>query len=205
MSLSLKSAVFISLIWHIFCFNSLEFTFNHKQIKGDLEFSKIFFLGSILQRIDYRPKSLSRVTSGPQFFRSTIKSSTGKEVMLRPFISQPSSEFKKPHPVNLTDHKIGYFPLLSAPEIKKVDSSIMFYPPMPYHFLLYFKDRQTAHMEVAFYISPKGKVAKIRRKISSGNPEVDLLVMRNLVHFLNLCKSNFALGSWQTVKIDLSP
>ncbi len=107
--------------------------------------------------------------------------------------------------MGLVDNKIAYWQPYLPVETKKAASSIMFYPPMPYHFLLYFKDRQTAHMEVAFYISPEGRVSGLKRKISSGNPEVDLLIMRNLTHFLNLCRTNFALDSWQTVKIDLSP
>jgi len=120
-------------------------------------------------------------------------------------IYELGSDLNKPLLVNLIDNKIAYFKSVPLFKIEKAASSIMFSPPMPYHFLLYFKDRQTAYMEVAFYISPEGKIVGVKRKISSGNPEVDLLIMRNFTHFLNLCKSNFALGSWRTVKINLSP
>ena len=135
---------------------------------------------------------LDLLRQNQDFYKSALNES--KEVL------NPSSLL-----VNLTDHKATYFEPVPLLKTKNEDSSIMFYPPIPYHFLLYFKDRQTAHVEVAFYISPKGKFVGIKRKISSGNPEVDLLIMRNLNHFLNLNKSNLALDSWQTVKVDLSP
>lgn len=218
MSSNFKAAIFISLMWHVVCFSSVELTFGKKVTESNFELTKIFFLGPILQtpletlsltgqKADYYPQSAQQTKT------SAVDRLKARNLvnMLKPGFSEARgliSEnilLKKPPTLILTESKTAYFKSTPPVKIKKADSSIMFYPPMPYHFLLYFKDRQVAHMEVAFYISPDGKIAGLKRKISTGNPEVDLLIMRNLSHFLNLCKSNFSLSSWQTVKIDLSP
>ena len=196
-------AIFISLICHFFCFNNLELTFGNQSAAREVEFSKVFFLGAILEEEDYYSQSapkadylINRLST--RFFNDMLNT----ESLPRHEICV---DFQNYYPVNLSNKKIAYFEDIPAPRISRQQPGIMFYPKIPYHFLIYFKDRQTAHMEVDFYISPKGKILNLRRKISSGNPEVDLLIMRNLTHFLNLVKSNFALDSWQTVKIDLSP
>jgi len=44
----------------------------------------------------------------------------------------------------------------------------------------------------------------IKRKISSGNLEVDLLTMRYIGHYLFIQQKRFTPNNWQTVKIDLS-
>jgi hypothetical protein len=214
----LRIAVIASLFCHILMFNNIELTFGKNASGKNSKFSEIFFLGSILRDVNYYPQSPAEIKDAADRLNTRIFSEmltplekdiptkVGLPVEKEPLMgirAKPSSN--KPLLANLVDKKSTYFRTIAPLKIKKTDSSIMFYPPMPYHFLLYFKNRQTAHMEVAFYISPKGKVLGLKRKISSGNPEVDLLVMRNLIHFLNLCKSNLALGSWQTVRIDLSP
>jgi hypothetical protein len=207
MSSNFKAAIFISLIWHVVCFSSVELTFGKKVAESNFELTKIFFLGPILQKADYYPQSVQQTkTSAADRLkaRNLVNMLKLGSSEARGLISE-NILLKKPPTLILTESKAAYFKSTPPVKIKKADSSIMFYPPMPYHFLLYFKDRQVAHMEVAFYISPDGKIAGLKRKISTGNPEVDLLIMRNLSHFLNLCKSNFSLSSWQTVKIDLSP
>ena len=207
----LQFAVVVSLFCHIFFFRSIEFTFDQKLSKEGSEPSKISFLGPILQgqehEVDYYSQS-GRVSNSATS-RSRLNAMLHTDTFTLGLESSPiyelSPDFKKPHLVNMIDNKVAYSQVSIAPKAKKTESSIMFYPTMPYHFLLYFKDRQTAHMEVDFYISSKGKVIDLKRKISSGNPEVDLLIMRNLAHFLNVCRSNFALSSSRTVKVDLSP
>lgn len=224
MSPNFKTAIFISLIWHAVCFSSVELTFGKKVAESNFELTKIFFLGPILQKADYYPQSAqqTKTSAADKLKARNLVNPVRKNpfrkrrhsnglTMLKPGYGEARGLIfenillKKPPTLIFTESKAAYFKSTPFLKVKKADSSIMFYPPMPYHFLLYFKDRQVAHMEVAFYISPDGKIAGLKRKISTGNPEVDLLIMRNLSHFLNLCKSNFSLNSWQTVKIDLSP
>lgn len=216
------AAIFISIICHILCFEGIDPTFTKSIFNHKTEFSRMVFLGQILQQTDYHIQptealsDLGEYTSNAGSFAG-IGYSIGRlstkifidTLDLKPsWIPQASLNmvsFEKPAPFSLSEYKIIFFEPIYISKPQEFDSSIMFHPTMPYHFLLYFKDRQTAHVEVDFYISDEGEITRIKRRISSGNPEVDLLIMRNLVRFINLCKTNFALGSWRTLKIDLSP
>ena len=96
--------------------------------------------------------------------------------------------------------------LVSMPPVRK-DSVIMFYPHLPAHFLLYFRDRHVVHIELMFNIISNNKTNSIviKRKISSGNLEADLLSMRYIAHYLFIQQADFPPNNWQTVKIDLRP
>lgn len=212
MSINLKSTIFVSLIWHIACFSIVELTFGKRIFLNPASF-ETFFLGSILQNSDYHSKSESALTDYPKKNATSISQPLrSKNSRLKPqdFFSElnnlPLMLDKPKDLIALAKGKITYFATTPLPETRNSAGSLLFHPLLPYHFLLYFKDRQTAHVEIMFYISSRrGKVTGLKRKISSANPEVDILVMRNLAHFLNLCGSNFATDSWQSVKIDLKP
>lgn len=90
--------------------------------------------------------------------------------------------------------------------MRKKEPVIILHPVLPYDFTLYFKDRQIAHVELMFNMAIKGGnvVPEIKRKISSGNLEVDLLSMRYIEHYLFIQQSSFFPDAWRTVKIDLS-
>jgi hypothetical protein len=95
------------------------------------------------------------------------------------------------------------FPL---PALARRTPEILFHPLLPYSFPLYFKDRQVAHVELLFKILPDKlrSYILVKRKISSGNLEVDLLSVRYISHYLFLRQAAFAPGAWQVVKVDLS-
>jgi hypothetical protein len=92
--------------------------------------------------------------------------------------------------------------------LRKKEPEIIFHPLLPYSFTLYFNDRQIAHVELLFSIisndKPLRNSAVIKRKISSGNLEADLLIMRYIEHYLFIQQARFTPNSWQSVKIDLS-
>jgi hypothetical protein len=95
----------------------------------------------------------------------------------------------------------------SAPSLPlHKESVVMLYPRLPPHFSLYFTDRQTVHIELRYTAITQGQTHAVilRRKISSGNLEADLLAMRRLSHYLFIRQADIPLDSWQTVKIDLS-
>ena len=89
---------------------------------------------------------------------------------------------------------------------KRKDPAIMFHPLLPYQLQLYFKDRQAVHIELEFSIIPGNQTNSIlvKRKISSGNLEADLLSARYMQHYLFIQQARFSPHRWQTVKIDLS-
>ncbi len=90
--------------------------------------------------------------------------------------------------------------------LKRKEPQIIFHPLLPYSFTLYFKDRQVAHVELMFNLSSSGlhNSIEIKRKISSGNLEVDLLSKRYIGHYLFIQQARFTPNRWQSVKIDLS-
>lgn len=91
------------------------------------------------------------------------------------------------------------------PELRS-ESTVVFHPLLPQTFPLYFADRQVAHVELMFNIGGAGVGSRVtvKRKISSGNLEADLLTMRYMSHYLFIEQSKFAPESWQAIKIDLS-
>jgi hypothetical protein len=95
-------------------------------------------------------------------------------------------------------------PLFVKPQQK--ESVLVFHPLLPYQLQLYFKDRQTVHIELMFNIisGRENKAIVVKRKISSGNLEADLLSLRYISHYLFIQRARFQPNNWQTVKIDLS-
>ena len=91
-------------------------------------------------------------------------------------------------------------------EPKRREPKIIFHPVLPYGFSLYFNDRQVAHVELMFKVDPNDNpnYIKIKRKVSSGNLEVDLLTTRYIERYLFNRQIRFEPSNWQTVRIDLS-
>lgn len=206
MSFNFKTAVLVSALWHAACFGGVELTLGRSFAEAKWGSTGIAFLGPILQRARDYPQS-----------RQAVKQSAADKLLARnlsEMLGLAASEgqnlifgevaWDKPSLIFFAEGKSAYFELAPTLHLEPADSSVMFYPPLPYHFLLYFKDRQVIHMEVAFYVCSEGKIIDLKRGASTGNPEVDLLIMRNLFHFLNLYKTEFMPESWQRVKIDLS-
>ncbi len=102
-------------------------------------------------------------------------------------------------------------PLKSPPVISGIprypEPAFTLHPLLPYRFDLYFKDRQQVHIELEFSVtrSDSRNFVSLRRKISSGNLEADLLSMRYIGHYLFIQQARFSLGVWQPVKIEFSP
>jgi hypothetical protein len=95
---------------------------------------------------------------------------------------------------------------LNAIVPKRKAPEIIFHPVLPYDFQLYFNDRQVAHVELKFKVDAKdnSNYIRIKRNISSGNLEVDLLTLRYIERYLFIERMRFKPESWQTVRIDLS-
>lgn len=114
---------------------------------------------------------------------------------------------KPPAPAALKSEKpVTAFAAAPAVFDRKKDSTVIIHPMLPYELQLYFKDRQSVHLELMFSVVSSGgrKFIIVKRKISSGNLDADLLCSRYLGHYLFIQQSRFALNSWQTVRIDLS-
>jgi hypothetical protein len=98
-------------------------------------------------------------------------------------------------------------PAIVVDSPKRRDPVLLLHPLLPYQFDLYFKDRQAVHIELEFFIAQSSdrNFVSLRRKISSGNLEADLLSMRYIGHYLFIQQARFMPNSWQSVKIEFSP
>ncbi len=204
----LKKTIFISFLGHIAVFGIFGFSFGVKV--PCVNSASVSFFGEILRSYDL----ISRRVFSDYGRRNIQEALNTKQVI--PQLDKAKEEhafifahYLKPQ-ANLifNGNKIGFTKALTSGLYitKRKEPVIMFYPPLPYHVGLYFKDRQTVHIELMFNIisSDKTDSIAVKRKISSGNLEADLLVMRYINHYLFIQQASFPPHSWQTVKIDLS-
>jgi len=201
----LRRAMLISLLGHITLFGLFSFSFGPKIPRAD--FTDISFRGAVLRVCD--------LTNARNFItghRATVAAKK-TEMLLLDKINHESfleiRDYLKP-PVTLAsvEDRVAFTKELMPrliPPVRK-EPAIMLYPKLPYNFALYFKDRQIAHIELMFEVIPVAErsTVLIKRKISSGNLEADLLSMRYIGHYLFIQQAAFAPNNWQTVKIDLS-
>ncbi len=201
---ALKEAVFISLLGHAAVFGVFTLSFGPRQLP--LDFTGVSFRGSVLCQRDLTPRdytccSFSRSLAAAPItgFKSRpIPAVAGLEHSLKPeaFFDSGSKIFWQPD-----------LPLLSPPGEKDAKSVVMLYPALGFNPSLYFKDRRQVHLELAYRsvrTCPDAYSVMLRRKISSGNLEADLLSMRSLSRYL-LIRQLQPDDSWHTVKIELSP
>lgn len=204
MNAMMKKTLLLSFCCHLSVFSLFNFTFGDKLTQ--LNFASISFLGAVLSPPDFQKPHLINKGEQQIFNRSlsilslqkvNIEADTTSSVYIKPQLSP-----------FLSSEKLVFLPKTSGvpPVVKLPPSVIMLYPRLPRHFLLYFKDRQSVHIELMFNLISRGRTKAIimNRKISSGNLEADLLSKRYLGHYLFVQQAAFLEDAWQTVKIDLS-
>lgn len=214
-----KKSVFISLLGHLTVFGLFSISFGDRLPK--LGYGGVNYRGAVLNNFDLAV-SLSKGVILAQHLGKGLDSANFKVSVnslfnktntvilekinkghvllqrnyLKPFIAPSFNEAKMAFPEKIA--------VLSEQPRKK--SVLMFYPSLPHYFNLYFKDRQAVHIELMFNIASDGlkNSIEIKRKISSGNLEADLLSIRYISQYLFIRQKGFAHNKWQSVKIDLS-
>ena len=200
-----KKTLFISLLGHITVFGVFSFSSGDRFLKAN--YIPVYFLGSMLSNSDLSNRSINS-------YLCTRYKVSNMPIVLTHLKAKQESGFTHPQyvkpslPLAVNREKIAIVPkdkLISFVS-KRKEATITFHPYLPLHFLLYFRDRQKAHIEVMFNIVSSAKATNIllKRKISSGNLEVDLLSMRYIGHYLFIQQARLVPNIWQTVKIDLS-
>lgn len=217
-----KKSVFISLLGHLAVFSIIGFSFGVRIPK--VNFVNVYFWGKILRSSDLTPpflgltnsiKGRAGLTSARYSQSIDIKDAfirkqntllldkTNKRSLLvfNNYLKPQANLAFNEEKIISTQKSIWGLPIL-----KRKEPVIMFYPPLPYQVSLYFKDRQVVHIELMFNVISSGKNNSIviKRKISSGNLEADLLSMRYISRYLFIQQAGFTPNNWQAVKIDLS-
>ncbi len=199
------TAVFISLLGHIAVFGIFGFSFGERLPREN--FGNVSFWGAILSKSDLASSSsFSSWNVKKQLEEKTSILTLGKTIQKENRLS--FGYLRPPLAEALNEDRDFFTPEIIPlpPFTARRKPVIMFYPQLPYQFSLYFRDRQTAHIELMFNIisgGGKNSVA-VKRKISSGNLEADLLSMRYISRYLFIQQQGFMPDNWQAVKIDLS-
>ena len=203
----LKKTLLISVFWHLIIFFVFALSFNNHFLK--LKFAQVSFLGTILPEIQVSNKSTVDLYAGKKITTGSYKTmvlpniTTDNIFFTEHYLKPIVHSFHENKPVLLNASQAQIIAL----SVRRKESVLMFYPELPYEFTLYFNDRQTVHIELAYKISMfagDNKSIAVKRKISSGNLDADLLTMRYIGHYLFIQQNNLSADTWQTVKIDLS-
>ncbi|MCX5714047.1 MAG: hypothetical protein NT033_04415 [Candidatus Omnitrophica bacterium] len=198
-----RRMLFVSLLAHSLFFGLFSFSFGRRTLR--LEYPAVNFLGSFLGPLDLTRclspgNKIITLNKQDDFLPQT---KIDKETVFLQYYQKPQVRLV------IRQEKVFYTPPESFYPVsaRRKQSVIMLYPPLPYHFLLYFKDRQRAHIELMYNTisGVKSNSVVLKRKISSGNLEADLLSMRYIGHYLFTQTAYPAGNGWQTVRIDLEP
>ena len=203
----LKRAIFVSLLGHLTLFSIFNFSFGRKI--PNLNYVSVISWGQLLQ--NRQVAEPSALADNPRRI-TRVKEFVGQKKALTDYNREPfllsTSSFKPQLPLIPLSEKETFSQKssLGVSLRSKTAPAIIFHPLLPYSFVLYFKDRQVAHVELMFNISLGSlrNAILVKRKISSGNLEGDLLSMRYISRYLFIQKAEFTPNNWQTVKIDLS-
>jgi len=202
-----RKTIFISLLGHIAVFSIFSFSFGNRIAK--IHYGSVSFWGGLLNSYDFISHGAFINIGTKAIFRHTRTLNIPTE-KLDTSLFLSDSYFKPAVNLALEREKIILPQRPITLPIKKIDKRpvVMFHPVLPYHFTLYFKDRQMVHIQLMFNISTRPdntNSISLKRKISSGNLEVDLLSMHYISHYLFIQQARFPPNSWQTVKIEFSP
>jgi len=206
---SLKKTIIVSIIGHITVFSIFGLSFGNRIPRA--EYNCVYFWGQFLRN----SQVIQPITTGPGLRKPDKISSDSAFVSRYYFPAKAGSRlilsgrWEKPSFIlafNSEKEPLAEKPTSRLFTPKGAEPSIIFHPLLPYGFSLYFNDRQVAHVELMFKMVSAGtrNSILIKRKISSGNLEVDLLTMRYIGHYLFIQQSSIFANNWQTVKIDLS-
>ena len=194
-------AITFSILGHILFLGFFSVSFGPKI--PEARSANVYFWGQLLRTSQV---SAPLVSEGP------VRTISKPQEFLPVKLTQEALEnkyFLKPQAAAvLSTNKVAYVDRPATLDFlpRRREPSIIFHPLLPYSFVLYFQDRQIAHVELDFNIASSAERLNVyvKRKISSGNLEVDLLSMRYISRYLATEKRGFTPNKWQTVKIDLS-
>ncbi|HLD83022.1 MAG TPA: hypothetical protein VI976_03645 [Candidatus Omnitrophota bacterium] len=193
-------SIFVSLIGHMAIFSIFSLSFGLKVPQAN--YANVYSWGGVLSGYNLYPGAKNAPGNKKNLFLSSIPSAPVQQGItgyyLKPQVRD--SVFNQDKII------FSQGPALTPPGLKRAAQVVMLYPRLPYNFLLFFKDRQAAHIEVMFnkLSGDRGASLVTKRKISSGNLELDLLSMRYIGHYLFIELPRVTADNWQTIKIDLS-
>jgi len=206
-----KKSVVLSFLGHLTVFSIFVISFGNKLPSWGQ--TDINFWGDILHKRDFANLDAGnlaarRMPAGP-FLEQQLGGTTDPQAVRNVSLTLATCSVKPISTSAFGDNKLSVTnkPALLPPALKKKQEVVMFHPVLPYHFSLYFKDRQVVNIELMYKVIKHGATSSvaIQRRISSGNLEVDLLAMRHISHYLFIQQDKLTPDLWQKVEIEFSP
>jgi len=206
-----KKSIVFSFLGHLTVFSIFVISFGNKLPSWGQ--TDINFWGNILHERDFAKPDVGmllarRMPAGP-FLEQQLGGTTDPQVTADVSLTLTSCFLKPISTSGFQDKKLSVInkPAILPPALKKKQEVVMFHPVLPYHFSLYFKDRQVVNIELMYKVTKhrRSSSVAIQRRISSGNLEVDLLAMRHISHYLFIQQDKLTPDLWQKVKIEFSP
>jgi hypothetical protein len=181
------------------------FTFSFGRVLPAPSVTETHFLGQLLNSWDIVPEmaaatGMVRTREGVDALLPAAKSRARAVPEQLPFAA-----LKPGRAVVIVPEK-GSAAFHQVPFPVRVEPVITFYPHLSPNILLYFKDRQNIHMELGYMMELRQGRPKVqvRRRVSSGNLEADLLSMRYIGRSLMLHQVYLEPSHWYRAKIDLA-
>lgn len=202
----IKKTVLISLLGHLTVFSIFSFSFGFKFPQA--QYANISFWGQLLEGYQFSSNAAVISPAHSVIFFNRKPDTKELDKISKVAIMTQRSYFKPQATLAYNADKEAFVLKPEPPKLflTRKEPAIIFHPLLPYDFTLYFKDRQVAHVELMYKVMPhlEGASAMIKRKISSGNLEVDLLSLRYISRYLFMQHKGIIAVDWRTVKIDLS-
>ncbi|MEK6727652.1 MAG: hypothetical protein AABY28_03120 [Candidatus Omnitrophota bacterium] len=202
----LKKSVFISLLGHLTVLGIFSFSFGVRLPQA--QYTNISFWGQLLQGYQFSSNTTVISPAHSVIFFNRKPDTKELDKISKVVIMTQRNYFKPQAALAYNTDKEAFILKPDPPKLFLTgkEPAIIFHPILPYDFTLYFKDRQVAHVELMYKVMPQleGITAMIKRKISSGNLEVDLLSLRYISRYLFMQHKGIIAVDWRTVKIDLS-
>lgn len=200
-----KKTVLLSLLGHLTVFSIFSFSFGARLPQA--RYPNVSFWGQLLQGHQFSSNITAVSPAHTQIFLNRKPDTTGLDKVNKvAILTQPA--YFKPQLSPVADSKETFIAKIAPlkPSYIRREPAIVFHPVLPYDFNFYFKDRQVAHVELMFKITPlkTGSSIMVKRNISSGNLEVDLLSLRYISRYLFMQQKSITATDWRPVKIDLS-
>lgn len=204
-----KYAFIVSISAHLAAFSLFSLSSGPRVFKNE---SRVNFWGQLLSMRE-ASHSLGPATAPAAAILSADKGFIPRQNILTnsyPFLNPDKLSLKPAADLNPSFlNKTGYYPVFEGngfEPLRTEEKGVIFYPSLPSNFALYFRDRQSAHVELSFSFEKNSSAYQllIKRKISSGNLEADLLISRYIKRYLYMQEGLALNEGWQTVKVELS-
>jgi hypothetical protein len=200
---------FVSCFWHIGLFSIILINFPDARLKTNN--NDIVFLGSFLKDYDFvQNEDYSRQAKIPDYYFKTARQNLlildlNDYAKLDSFIDKPlayyfeKEVYREEIYSSIEEFLSKNIALKQRPQ--EVEADLLDSSNLP-DFKIYFRDELPRYVKFNLYINPTGRVGFLKKTISSGSFDADMIAQR-FVNRLVFDKSAYGRSHWQTIELNL--